>query len=68
MKMIVDKRVEMKADKKVVKKSLIRCIETGLSTCWVLKMKPSDLNHVFWKYGLMFQLNDRLEDFSKVET
>ena len=68
MEMIADKKVEMKADKKVVKKSLIRCIETGLSTCRVLKMKPSNLNHVFWKYGLMFQLNDGLEDFSKVET
>jgi hypothetical protein len=60
--------MKMKADKKVVKKSLIRGIETGLSTCWVLKMKPSNLNNVFWKYGLIFQLNDRLEDFSKVET
>jgi hypothetical protein len=68
MKMIADKKVEMEADKKVAEKSLIRCIETGLSTCWMLKMEPSNLNHVFWKYGLIFQLNDRLEDFSKVET
>lgn len=60
--------MEMKADKKVVNKSLISCIETGLSTCWVLKMEPSNLNHVLWKYGLIFKLNDRLEDFSKVET
>jgi hypothetical protein len=68
MKMMADKKGEIKAGKKVVKKSLIRCIETGLSTCWVLNMKPSDLNHVFWKYDLMFQLNDGVEDFSKVET
>ena len=66
--MIADKKVEIKADKKVEKKSLIRCIETGLSTCWMLKMEPSNLDHVSWKYGMIFQLNDRLEDFSKVET
>lgn len=59
--------MEIKADKKMVKKSLIRCIETGLSTCWVLKIKPSNINRVFWKYGLIFKLDDRLEDL-KVET
>jgi hypothetical protein len=49
MKMIADKKVEIIADKKVEKKSLIRCIETGLSTCWMLKMEPSNLDHVSWK-------------------
>ena len=68
MEMKADKNMEMKADKNVVKRSLIRCIETGLSTCWVLKIEPSNLYRVVWKYGLIFKLNDELEDFSKVET
>jgi len=60
--------MEMKAVDKMAENSLIRCIETGLSTCWGLKMEPSNLNRVLWKYGLIFKLNEGLEDFSKVET
>jgi hypothetical protein len=60
--------MEIKAIKKMAEKSLIRCIETGLSTCWGLKMEPSNLNRLFWKYGLIFKLNEGLEDFSKAET
>jgi hypothetical protein len=60
--------MEMKAIKKMAEKSLIRCIETGLSTCWGLKMEQSTLNRLFWKYGLIFKLNEGLEDFSKAET
>jgi hypothetical protein len=60
--------MEMKAIKKMAEKSLIRCIETGLSTCWGLKMEQSNLNRLFWKYGLIFKLNEGLEDFSKAET
>jgi hypothetical protein len=54
--------MEMKAVDKMAGNSLIRCIETGLSTCWGLKMEPSTLNRVFWKYGLIFKLNEGLED------
>jgi hypothetical protein len=60
--------MEMKAVDKMAGNSLIRCIETGLSTCWGAKMEPSTLNRVFWKYGLIFKLNEGLEDFSKTET
>jgi hypothetical protein len=54
--------MEMKAVDKVAENSLIRCIETGLSTCWGLKIGPSNLNRVVWKYGLIFKLNEGLED------
>ncbi len=60
--------MEMKAVEKMAEKSLIRCIETGLSTCWGLIMEPSNLNRAFWKYSLIFKLNEGLEDFSKAET
>ncbi|HDS44909.1 MAG TPA: hypothetical protein ENN68_02235 [Methanomicrobia archaeon] len=60
--------MEIKAIDKMVEKSLITCIDTGLSTCWGLKIEPSKLNRVLWKYGLIFKLNDGLEDFSKAET
>jgi hypothetical protein len=60
--------MEMKAVDKMAENFLIRCIDTGLSTCWGLNMEPSNLNRAFGKYCLIFKLNEGLEDFSKAET